>query len=152
MRVLMFCAVNRNRKEPMTRAEAAERAHVSPSHLAQVINQLAQLGYLETQRGRGGGIALACDPSRIVIGDVFRALEPEFPDTGCFADADDSCPLHDACRLRPALEGAAAAFYAHLDRVSLASLVCENHGLAGIFRAPCSVAGNARVTEPAACR
>ncbi len=131
MRVLMFCAVHSDRL--VTKAEIAARAQVSESHLAQIINRLAQLGYLDTQRGRNGGLSLALPAGAIVIGEVFRVLEPAFPDTECFADADDSCPLKAACRLRPAIEAAAEAFYAHLDGITLGALVCDNAALESAF-------------------
>ena len=150
MRILMFCAVRDDHNRLVTRAEVASRCEVSPSHLAQIINRLAQLGYLETQRGRGGGICLGMAPRDIVIGDVFRALEPMFPDTGCFADSDDTCPLHDACRLRPALRAAADAFYGHLDQITLDRLVCDNDALAGLFGLPrCTARSGNRTAVPA---
>ena len=124
IRVLMFCGVNQDRL--VTKAEIASRCNTSESHLAQVINQLGQLGYLDTHRGRNGGIKLARDMSQIVIGEVFRVLESDMPLAECFADVDNTCPLVHACRLRHAIADAAEAFYARLDRVSLDALVCEN--------------------------
>lgn len=124
MRVLMFCAAHDGRL--VTRAEIAQRCNVSESHLAQVVNRLGQLGYLRTQRGRGGGLCLARPAARIVVGRVLRALEPRVPLAECFADLDNSCPLTDACRLRVALTDAAEAFYAHLDSITLDALVCGN--------------------------
>lgn len=124
MRVLMFCGVNQDRL--VTKSEIAARCNTSESHLAQVINQLGQLGYLETHRGRNGGIRLARSMSQIIIGDVFRVLEADAPLAECFADVDNTCPLIDACRLRHAIADAAEAFYARLDKVSLDALVCEN--------------------------
>lgn len=127
MRVLMFCAVNDRRL--VTKAEVAARCNTSESHLAQIINQLAQLGYLATQRGRGGGITLARPADRIVIGEVFRTLEADLPIAECFADVDNTCPLVSACRLRAAIADAAEAFFARLDDVTLAALVCGNAAL-----------------------
>ncbi len=124
MRLLMFCGVNQDRL--VTKSEIAARCNTSESHLAQVINQLGQLGYLETHRGRNGGIRLARGMSEITIGEVFRVLEADAPLAECFADVDNTCPLVDACRLRHAIADAAEAFYARLDRVSLDALVCEN--------------------------
>ncbi|PIE14560.1 MAG: Rrf2 family transcriptional regulator [Rhodobacterales bacterium] len=144
IRVLMFCAVNRGRL--VTKAEIADRCNTSENHLAQVINQLGQLGYLNTQRGRNGGIMLAHDAGQVKIGDVFRALESHVPLTECFADVDNTCPLIDACRLRIAIQDAAAAFYAHLDAVTLESLVCDNDPLAALM-SPASC-GVGRVIEP----
>lgn len=123
----MFCAANSDRL--VTKAEIAKCCNVSENHLAQVINQLSQLDYLATHRGRNGGMTLARDPAQIRIGDVFRDVEGDLPIAECFADADNSCPLTSACRLRLALSDAAQAFYAHLDDVTLDALICDNPDL-----------------------
>lgn len=133
MRVLMYCAANQDRL--VTKAEIAERCNASENHLAQIINQLGQLGYLHTQRGRNGGLTLGRPASDIQIGDVFRALESSVPLTECFADVDNTCPLTEACRLRTALADAANAFYETLDPISLDSLICDNLPLMEILGA-----------------
>lgn len=140
MRVLMFCALHRERL--VTKAEIAARCNTSESHLAQVINQLAQSGYLDTQRGRNGGIRLARPAARISVGEVVRLIEADAPLVECFADVDNTCPLTAACRLRDALNEAAQAFYGRLDRVTLDTLVCENAPLAALLApAGCSRSG-----------
>ncbi|EPX82831.1 RrF2 family transcriptional regulator [Salipiger mucosus] len=131
VRVLMHCAANAGRL--VTKSEIAERCNASENHLAQVINQLAQLGYLHTQRGRNGGLALGRPADQIRIGDVFRALEAPVPLAECFADVDNTCPLTEACRLRVALSDAAHAFYATLDPITLDALVCDNAPLMDIL-------------------
>ncbi|EIE51374.1 rrf2 family protein [Citreicella sp. 357] len=127
----MHCAANTGRL--VTKSEIAQRCNASENHLAQVINQLAQLGYLHTQRGRNGGLELARAADRIQIGDVFRALEAPVPLAECFADVDNTCPLTEACRLRVALSDAASAFYATLDPITLDALVCDNAPLMDIL-------------------
>ena len=131
IRVLMYCGANADRL--VTKAEIATCCNTSESHLAQVINRLAQLGFLHTQRGRSGGIRLARPMGEIVIGDVFRQLESNVPIAECFADIDNTCPLVDFCRLKLAIADAAEAFYAHLDDISLDALVCDNHQLLDVF-------------------
>ena len=131
IRVLMYCEVNLGRL--VTKSEIAQCCNTSENHLAQVINQLGQLQYLKTQRGRNGGIELARPASEIVIGEVFRTLESHVPLTECFADVDNTCPLTDACRLRLAIQDAAEAFYAHLDEITLDALVCGNDPLRAIM-------------------
>lgn len=131
MRVLMFCGAQESRL--VTKTEVAERCNISESHLAQVINQLAQLGFLKTQRGRNGGIRLGRPMAQIVIGDLFRELESNVPLAECFADVDNTCPLTDACRLRHAIADAAEAFYARLDGVTLDKLVCDNPPLMALL-------------------
>jgi Rrf2 family transcriptional regulator, nitric oxide-sensitive transcriptional repressor len=127
VRLLMYCSANPDRL--VTKAEIAGCCNISENHLAQVINQLSQLGYLATHRGRKGGMSLARPGSEIRIGHVFRHIEGALPIAECFADADNTCPLSDACRLKVALADAAAAFYASLDEITLESLVCDNYDL-----------------------
>ena len=131
IRVLMFCASNADRL--VTKSEIAERCNTSESHLAQVINRLAQLNFLHTQRGRCGGITLGRPAADIVIGDVFRLLEANVPLAECFADVDNTCPLVHACRLKLAIADAAEAFYSSLDGVTLDALVCGNAPLMELF-------------------
>ena len=134
----MFCGANADRL--VTKSEIAAICNTSENHLAQVINQLGQLGYLHTQRGRNGGITLARPMDQIVIGDVFRQLEASVPLAECFADVDNTCPLVDACRLRLAIADAAEAFYSHLDDIRLDALVCGNGPLLEIL-SPARCAG-----------
>lgn len=124
VRVLMYCAANDQCL--VTKAEIARCCNLSESHLAQVINRLSQLNYVRTQRGRNGGMMLARGADQIRIGDVFRDFESEQEVTGCMADADNSCPLVPSCWLRLALRDAVLAFYAHLDGITLESLVRGN--------------------------
>lgn len=134
MRVLMYCAAHPERL--VTKSEIAAKCNTSESHLAQVINRLAQLEYLRTQRGRLGGITLGRAPGDIVIGDVFRDLEEHVETEECFADRDGTCPLTRACRLRLAVADAAEAFFAHLDAFTLDALTCGNTALFALFDAP----------------
>ncbi|MDK3072202.1 Rrf2 family transcriptional regulator [Sedimentitalea sp. JM2-8] len=138
VRLLMYCEANKDRL--VTKSEIAECCNISENHLAQVINQLSQLDYLHTQRGRNGGMSLARDANEIRIGDVFRDIEGQLPIVECFADSDNTCPLVSACRLRVALSDAAQAFYASLDDISLGALVCDNSALINILQpARCGV-------------
>ncbi|MFW8636528.1 RrF2 family transcriptional regulator [Cribrihabitans pelagius] len=127
VRVLMYCAANGDRL--VTKSEIADCCNISENHLAQVINQLSQLGYLTTQRGRNGGMCLGRAAAEIRIGDVFRDVEGGLPMVECFADADNTCPLTEACRLKEALANAAQAFYASLDDITLTALICGNDAL-----------------------
>ncbi|MEP2531889.1 Rrf2 family transcriptional regulator [Shimia sp.] len=137
IRVLMFCTAHSGRL--VTKHEIAGRCNASENHLAQVINQLAQMGVINTQRGRNGGLELARPASQISIGEIFRIMEAPVPLTECFADVDNSCPLTEACRLRYALQDAAEAFYLRLDDVTLDALVCDNSALLNILApGPCA--------------
>ncbi|MFC7705011.1 RrF2 family transcriptional regulator [Plastorhodobacter daqingensis] len=131
MRTLMFCAINPDRS--VRKQDVAEACNASENHLAQVVNQLAQLGFLTTQRGRNGGIALGLPPDRINVGTLFRAFESGLPFAECFGADENRCPLAPACRLRDALGAALEAFYGALDSITLADLVDSNDPLTAIL-------------------
>ena len=131
MRVLMYCAVHMDRL--VTKAEIAETCKISENHLAQVINKLGQLGFLQTQRGRNGGVTLSRPATEILVGDVFRAIEAKVPVAECFSDEDNTCPLVEVCYLRLAIQNAVEAFYLTLDKVMLDELVRGNDGLAELM-------------------
>lgn len=124
MRALMFCAVNEGRY--VRKHEIATTCNASENHLAQVVNTLGQLGFVDTQRGRSGGLRLARSMDKISVGQVFRAFETGVPFTECFDPEVNTCPLAACCRLRKALVQALEAFYSSLDGVSLADLVADN--------------------------
>ena len=151
VRLLMYCAVNSGRL--VTKAEIAQRCNISENHLGQVVNQLGQLGFLSTRRGRHGGLCLGRSPREICIGDVFRQIESGLPMVECFADVDNTCPLVAACRLRHALTDACEAFYGALDGVTLDNLTCDNIDLHRIL-GPVSCPGpqSAPVSEAAGSR
>ncbi len=130
-RVLMYCAVHNARL--VTKSQIARACNASEHHLGQIVNQLAQLGYLETRRGRHGGLKLSRAPDKIPLGPLFRAFEAKAPLAECFDAEANTCPLIDACRLRKALTGAAEAFYAALDDVTLDDLVADNAPLSQVL-------------------
>ena len=127
MRTLMFCAVNPGRT--VTKSEIAAGCNASAAHLGVVINQLAHAGFVRTIRGRNGGICLTSEPDQIRVGDIFREFEAATPFAECFAGEANECPLAFACKLRGALCRALDAFYAELDRITLADLTADNPDL-----------------------
>lgn len=132
MRTLMFCAVNLG--QTVQKRQVAACCNASEAHLGVVINQLSHAGFIETLRGRNGGIRLACDPAEVSVGQVFRIFEAGTPFTECFSDSDNACPIVGACRLRGALSKALDAFYAALDGLSVGDLVEQNIPLEHLMR------------------
>jgi Rrf2 family transcriptional regulator, nitric oxide-sensitive transcriptional repressor len=77
---------------------------------------------------------LAHAPETITIGAVFREFEAVLPFTECFMGDDCTCPLVAACRLKGVLTDALGAFYAELDRHSIADLVQGNEALKSLLQ------------------
>lgn len=120
LRLLMFLALQRDERSSIR--EAAERYGVSENHLMKVTQRLAALGFVDAQRGRGGGIKLARVPASISLGAVVRAMEPDFALVECMGE-DNTCPISTACSLRGILDEARSAFLDVLDRYTLADVM-----------------------------
>ncbi len=127
VRVLMACAVNEG--VTLRSAEIAESCNASLNHLLQVVNALQGFGFIDTIRGRSGGLRLMRPAAQISIGDVFRVFESGTPFAECFAPQTNTCPLAGTCRLRSYLLRAVEAFYHELDLVTLEDLTKGNCGL-----------------------
>jgi len=121
LRVLMFLALKGDGLA--TIAEVAKAYGISKNHLMKVAYQLGLAGYVETVRGKGGGLRLARRPQDIVIGEVVRRTEPDMALVPCFAPDYASCTIFPSCALRGALSKARDAFLSALDDHTLADLV-----------------------------
>lgn len=123
LRVLMYCAASQERALPVTITEIADSHGISRSHLTKIVQELAARGWLETTRGRGGGMRLLVPAKNICLGDVVRATETDFNMVECFDLALNQCRLNSHCRLKGVLNQATQSYLAVLDQVTLADLV-----------------------------
>ncbi len=121
LRVLMLLGVEDDRL--VTVQEIAERYGISRNHLMKVVRDLARAGYVESVRGRGGGLRLGRPASEIGLGAVVRHCEDNFALVACLGEGRGACVLSPACRLTGIMREAAGAFLAVLDGYSLADLV-----------------------------
>jgi Rrf2 family nitric oxide-sensitive transcriptional repressor len=129
LRSLMFLAAHPGRLCKI--AQIAAAYGISANHLMKVVNRLAACGYVETIRGKGGGLRLARAPRLINLGAVVRDMEERFDIVECFDAERQDCPLLPACALKSVLGDARRNFMATLDRHSLEDVVGKN--LAGVF-------------------
>ena len=120
LRLLMYAAVKHG--ELVTIQEVANAYGISKNHLMKVAFDLGRKGYLETVRGRGGGLRLARAPDKIGLGDVVRTMEEDFTMVECFDPKTSKCAIAGPCRLRGALSRALKAYFAVLDEYTLADL------------------------------
>lgn len=77
----------------------AMRMNMSYEHLVKIVQRLAELGYVETVRGRNGGVRLVRAASDIRIGELVRQTEENLTLVECFDPATNTCPIASACTL-----------------------------------------------------
>lgn len=120
LRVLIYLAVRTERLATIT--EIANSYGISRNHVVKVVHHLGKLGYLETLRGKHGGLRLAGKPEDINVGKVVRETEANLQIVECFGN-DNACVLSPVCVLKSALDEALHAFLGTLDRYTLKDLV-----------------------------
>ncbi len=132
LRLLIYVSLKDG--ELATIQEVADAYAISKNHLMKVAYHLGQCGFLETVRGRGGGLRLAQPPERIRVGDVVRRMEDDFVLVECLGPSN-VCRITRACRLKGILADALEAYLAVLDRYSLADLAGRQPALGKILLA-----------------
>ncbi len=100
----------------------AQRYEISRNHLAKIAQQLQAMGYVQTVRGRGGGMTLALPASAINVGQLVREFEKFEGFVACMGGEAD-CMIDGICGLKPALGKALEAFLAEMDGYTLADLL-----------------------------
>lgn len=130
MRVMMYLGLQHG--QLATIAEIAQAYNISENHLTKVVHQLAQRGYVETVRGKGGGLRLARDPNTVNLGAMIRDSEGEPSLLPC-VDSQSDCCIQPACKLMVILREAQTALFNVLDKYTLADLLSEQAPLARIL-------------------
>jgi Rrf2 family nitric oxide-sensitive transcriptional repressor len=120
MRLLIHLAVQP--EEWATIPQVAQRYGISRHHLTKVAHRAVQAGYVVGVRGRSGGLKLARRPKDIRIGEVLRGVE-DWRIVECFEPESNRCVIAGGCDLRGMLGEALEAWFAVLDRYTLADVV-----------------------------
>ena len=131
LRVLIFLGTRRDGPRLATIDDIALAYGISRNHLMKVVNHLAREGYIETTRGKGGGMRLARTPGEINIGTVVRGTEEDFALVECLRDGN--CTIAPVCVLPAVFDRALAAFFRELDGQNLADLVRPRAQLVRLF-------------------
>jgi len=134
LRVLIYLGVHRQEGRLATIGDVATTYGISENHLMKIVHHLAKQGYVETTRGKGGGMRLARAPEQINIGDVVRGAEEDLAVVECFQRDNLNCPIVPVCALRGILGCAMSAFFQVLDGQTLADLLTPQEQLVTLFR------------------
>lgn len=112
-----------------TVGEIAQTFGLSAAHLNKVAQTLSAGGYLETIRGRSGGLRLLQEPQAIRLGAVAMVTEPDFHIASCMSPGGGKCTIYQPCVLRGILSDASKSFIAELNKWTLADLVARRRPL-----------------------
>lgn len=131
LRILLYLGAQPTTTEskPPSLLDISRAYGISFHHLSKVAHRLTQLGYVQAQRGRTGGLRLARSPADIGIGRLVRETEPNFNLVECFDSEHNTCPIVSACDLIQPLYEAQQAFLSSLDRYTLADVLLRRERL-----------------------
>ena len=132
LRVLMYLATSPERRA--TISEICAAFDINENHLTKVVHHLGKCGWIETTRGKGGGALLARPARKISVGQVVRGAEGEAMPAECFAAEESSCAIVSCCHMKGVLGEAVKAFYAVLDRYTLADITRNPQELTSILQ------------------
>lgn len=111
-----------SQQPPATRVSLetlAQRFNMNRHHLNKVSQRLVALGWIESARGKQGGVSLIASALTLKLGDIVAALEPDTRPMDCEGVA---CPLAGRCQLECILLAASNDFLNHLNRYRLSDL------------------------------
>ncbi|ARW16746.1 Protein aau3 [Komagataeibacter europaeus] len=128
LRTLIYLGIHTDRLTSIR--EVAQAYGISENHLVKIIHKLGQAGFVETIRGRNGGLKLGRPAASIVLGDVVRHTEEDMALVTCMHPTETgskatSCILADVCRLRGVLGEALGSFIAVMDHYTLADVITD---------------------------
>lgn len=137
-------------------AELAKAEDLPIKFLEQVMQQLREAGYVESERGKHGGYRLAKPAAQISIGQIVRLIDGPLAPIGCVSQTayePCNCPDEAHCGLRMLMLDVRNAIANILDRYTLADVVevttrkMVRDGLPLPFSAPQEPARSARVAR-----
>jgi len=118
----------------LTAGEISESYGISLNHLLKVVQRLAELGYVETTRGKSGGVRLLTAPNLLTLGAVVRGMEPELGLVPCLRTDQQPCVIAPACRLKSILSEATDQFLHTLDEHTLADIMTAKPRVARLLK------------------
>jgi len=101
--------------------EIALRFNLPPNLLAKILQNLAQSGIIESQKGSGGGYRMLQNPTNITLTQVFESIEGPVHMVMCTSD-DGCCSIEDRCTVKNGLTSLEQKFYEFFDTVTLADV------------------------------
>ena len=132
LRCLIVVGLSPERVVPVP--EIADRMNMSYEHLVKIVKRLAALGYVQTERGRHGGVRLAMDPATLTLSEIIHETEDNLALVECFTGEAHGCPVSSVCRLATALHDARAAFFDVLAQRTLADILQPKRELVRLLR------------------
>ena len=109
--------------------DVSQRQNISRKYLEQVISLMHKAGYVQSQRGKGGGYKLTRDPKDYTLGEILRAAEGSLAPVNCLDCSNGTiCPQVNTCSTVGVWRDLGRVTSSYLDSKTLADLVHPEGG------------------------
>ena len=119
IRVMMFLGIQQDSRL-VTISDIAYPFDISRNHLMKIVHKLGQKEYIQTVRGKYGGMRLEREAASVRLGDLVRDFETTLDVVDC---KKLTCPITGSCDLKPIMQRAQEAFLAVIDEYTLKDLL-----------------------------
>ena len=104
--------------------DVSRRQNISRKYLEQVISLMHKAGYVESQRGKGGGYRLTRAPGQYTVGSVLRLTEKSLAPVPCVEQ--EGCARAAECRMLPLWQGLDRVITEYLDGFTIEDLMRQS--------------------------
>lgn len=122
-RALIYVALHPERW--VTAREVTEAYKLSHNHISKVCQELIRCGFLNAQRGRGGGVQLARKPEDIHLGELLFLDDDKPKIIDCETGIGGSCCIAPACRLKEIFAQTKRAFLDAMNSPALDEVISQ---------------------------
>ncbi len=124
--------------------EIAKKYNRSPSFVANILKELCQKGFLNSQRGVRGGYRLNRSADQISLGELLESLEDGLKLTNCSnhtEEADTECAVENLCPIKGPLREIHRRILGVLRETTLAQIIQTGQGVSETFQPELTVLG-----------
>lgn len=122
--VRSLCHLASSEDQPVSVSVLADELGIPKPYLRRILQDLARIGILRSQRGKGGGFHLQVPLSEIRLMDLVHAFQGPLALCNCVVQ-HSPCPEVSHCRLREKVASIERLVTRELKSVSIASLLAD---------------------------
>lgn len=111
----------------------AEQLHIPYNHLTKLVQGLTKVGFLQTKRGKNGGVSLNVSPEKITLKAVINVTEGQTKLVECFEPLN-TCDFENSCHIKSGIFSVQEKIDQLFESVSLQDLIqdrkaCQCNGV-----------------------
>ena len=101
----------------------SETLGLSNHHIKKIVYKLATEGYIDSSKGRNGGLRLGMKPCDINLGELLKITEDNLNIVECFSKDANICNISSSCKLKGIIGVALNSFMNVFHQYTLADVL-----------------------------